>query len=246
MHNFNPDDIYGNKSSLLKVFFEAGGTIFNFFDPTFLTDLNLEYYQYTKFSIDFRRHITTGESSGIASRLNMGLAYPYGKNRSLPYEKFFFSGGSNSLRAWPPRRLGPGSYPPRMNDNPEKDGMFDYSYEKPGELLLEANLEYRSKLIGFIDWAFFIDAGNVWRLYKEPEQPGADFAFNRFLREIAVGTGLGIRFNFSFLVIRFDYGVKMVDPARPEGERWIGNKFFRNLKGEPGQAIWNIAIGYPF
>jgi hypothetical protein len=246
MHNFSPEDIYGNRSSLLKLYVEAGGTMYNFFEPTFFEDLNLEYYQFTKFSVDFRRHISTGDNAGIASRVNLGLAYPYGKNRALPYEKFFFAGGSNSIRAWAPRRLGPGSFPPQLNDNPETEGLFDYSFEKPGEVLIEANIEYRSKLIGFIDWAFFIDAGNVWRLYEDAEQPGADFKANRFYKEIAVGTGLGIRFNFSFLVIRFDYGIKMVDPARPEGSRWIGNKFFENFRGEPGQAIWNIAIGYPF
>ncbi|MCK5366945.1 MAG: BamA/TamA family outer membrane protein, partial [Cyclobacteriaceae bacterium] len=126
-------------------------------------------------------------------------------------------------------------------------GVFDYSIEKAGEILLEANIEYRSKLIGFIDWAFFIDAGNVWKFYENPEFPGADFKINRFYKEIAVDMGLGLRLNFSFLVIRFDYGIKMYDPARDEGERWIGdNLSLTNWRGEPGQALWNIAIGYPF
>ena len=113
--------------------------------------------------------------------------------------------------------------------------------------MIEANAEYRSKLVGFVDWAFFIDAGNVWRLYKQESQPGGDFQFNRFYKEIAIGSGLGIRLNFSFLVVRFDYGLKMYDPARPEGQRWIANKIkWDDLNGEPGQGIWNIAIGYPF
>ena len=250
LYNFNPNDLYGNKSSLLKLFLESGGAIFNFFDPKGFRENRadtVQFFQYIKFNSDFRRHITTGKHSGIATRINVGIAWPYGKNRTLPYEKFFFAGGSNSIRAWPPRRLGPGSLPPRKNQNPDKDGLYDYSVEKPGEILLEANVEYRSKLIGFIDWAFFVDAGNVWKFYENPEFPGADFKFNRFYKEIAIGMGLGLRLNFSFLVIRFDYGVKMYDPARPEGERWIGgNLSLTNWRGEPGQALWNIAIGYPF
>lgn len=250
IYNFNPDDFYGNKSSLLKLFAEAGGTMFNFFEPKSFEENRADttqYFQYVKFTTDFRRHISINETNGIATRLNIGLAYPYGKNKTLPYEKFFFAGGSNSIRAWPPRRLGPGSFPPRENVDQGKDGRFDYSVEKPGEILIEANIEFRSKLVGFVDWAAFVDAGNVWYFYSNPEFPGADFKFNRFYKEIAVGMGLGLRLNFSFLVIRFDYGVKMYDPAREEGERWIGNNLsITNWRGEPGQALWNIAIGYPF
>lgn len=250
VYNFNPDDLYGNKVSMLRLFGETGGTIFNFFEPGIFTENRtdtIQFFKYLKFSSDFRRHITVNQRSGIATRLNFGLAYPYGQNKILPYEKFFFAGGSNSIRAWPPRRLGPGSNAPRLSENPEQEGIFDYSVEKPGEILIEANLEWRSKLIGFIDWAAFIDAGNVWKFYENPEFPGADFKFNRFYKEIAIGMGLGVRFNFSFLVIRFDYGIKMYDPAREEGERWIGdNLSLTNWRGEPGQALWNIAIGYPF
>jgi outer membrane protein insertion porin family len=246
VYNYNPDDLYGNKSSILKLYAEAGGTVFNFYDPQELLvdgEDTIQHFQYLKFLADFRRHISISENSGIATRLNIGVAYPYGDNNTLPYEKFFFAGGSNSIRAWSPRRLGPGSFPPRKNE----DGYFDYSVEKPGEILIEANVEYRGKLVGFIDWAAFVDAGNVWNFYENPEFEGADFKFNRFYKEIAVGMGLGVRLNFSFLVIRFDYGVKMYDPAREEGERWIGgNLSLTNLRGEPGQALWNIAIGYPF
>lgn len=254
MYNFNPDDFYGNKSSLLKLYAESGGLMFNFFEPTIFKNEKdtIQHFKYLKFSSDFRRHITINETNGIATRLQFGIAAPYGKDRkteTLPYEKFFFAGGSNSVRAWPPRRLGPGSQKPNLKDDGETGETFDYSIEKPGEILLEANIEYRSRLIGFIDWAFFVDAGNVWKFYENPEFPGADFKLNRFYKEIAVGMGLGLRFNFSFLVIRFDYGVKMYDPAQDEGERWIGDNYsLFNWRGEneKGQSIWNIAIGYPF
>lgn len=243
MYNFNPDDFYGNKSSLLKLYAESGGFMFNFFEPTIFENDTIQHFTYLKFSSDFRRHITINETNGIATRLKFGIAAPYGKDgkyETLPYEKFFFAGGSNSVRAWPPRRLGPGSQKPDRQDDGE---TFDYSIEKPGEILLEANIEYRSKLIGFIDWAFFVDAGNVWKFYENTEFEGADFKLNRFYKEIAVGMGLGLRFNFSFLVIRFDYGVKMYDPAQDEGDRWIG---LFNWSGKKRQSIWNIAIGYPF
>jgi outer membrane protein insertion porin family len=247
MFNFNPNDLYGNRSSLLKLYGEAGGTMFALFEPEFLKARNLEYYKYVKFSADFRRHISINPTNGLAVRVNMGLAVPYGENQALPYEKYFFAGGSNSIRAWQPRRLGPGSRRPGENPDPKEQGLFDYRFEQPGEILLEASAEYRSKLIGFLDWAFFIDAGNVWRLYKQQLQPGAEFQFNRFYKEIALGTGLGLRLNFSFLVIRFDYGIKVYDPARAEGERWLlDNISLSSPGGEPGQAIWNIAIGYPF
>ena len=105
MYNFNPDDLLGNKSSLLKLYAESGGAIFNLVSPKILDRYHLEHYQYLKASVDFRRHITISENKGIATRINIGVAYPYGSNKSLPYEKFFFAGGSNSIRAWPPRRL---------------------------------------------------------------------------------------------------------------------------------------------
>ena len=181
MYNFNPDDLLGNKSSLLKLYAESGGTIFNFIKPTLLDRYNLEHYQFLKFSVDFRRHITISENKGIATRINLGMAYPYGSNKSLPYEKYFFAGGSNSIRAWPPRRLGPGSAPPRKNENPEKQGLYDYSIEKPGEILMEASVEYRSKLIAFIDWAAFIDAGNVWRIVQAGKPARRGFSIQQIL-----------------------------------------------------------------
>lgn len=246
VHNFNPNDFYGNKASTLKIYGEAGGSVFNLFDPSSIFESGedtIQYFQYLKFLTDFRRHLSINENNGFATRLIVGVAYPYGKNKTLPYEKFFFAGGSNSVRAWAPRRLGPGSFPPEKNN----DGYFDYSIEKPGEILIEANVEYRGKLVGFIDWAAFVDAGNVWTFHENPEFEGADFKFNRFYKEIAIGMGLGLRLNFSFLVIRFDYGIKMYDPAREEGDRWIGDNIsLTNLRGQPGQALWNIAIGYPF
>jgi outer membrane protein assembly factor BamA len=171
------------------------------------------------------------------------MAKPYGiSNGILPYEKYFFAGGSTGIRAWQPRRLGPGSYTPPINEN----GSFDYRFEQPGDILFEGMFELRQKLYGYFDGAFFVDIGNSWTFEEDPTRPGADFRFDRFYKEFAVGTGIGLRMDFDFLVLRLDMGVKAVDPARPEGQRFVLGNFFKKFLGEPGQTVFNIGIGYPF
>ena len=161
----------------------------------------------------------------------------------LPYEKYFFAGGSTSIRAWQPRRLGPGSFTPETNE----DGTFDYRFEQPGEILFEAMFEYRRKLFGYFDGAIFVDAGNTWTFAEDPSREGAEFKADRFYKEIAIGTGIGLRMDFEFLVLRLDMGIKAYDPARPVNERFILDKLsLKNPLGESGQQVFNIGIGYPF
>jgi len=229
-------------SSFLKLFAESGGTIFNFIDPEIVTNQGLEYFKFLKASADFRQNYPISRSTSFAYRINVGVAVPYGDTAAnvLPYEKYFFAGGSNSIRAWRPRRLGPGGAAP---DSVDTDGYFVYNFEQPGEVLLEASVELRQNLFGFVNGGFFIDAGNVWRLY-ETSQPAADFDLNTFYTQIAVGSGIGLRFDFNFLILRFDYGVKVYDPARQSGERWIGQQF--SWWEEISRGVFNIGIGYPF
>jgi outer membrane protein assembly factor BamA len=238
---------YGNytdnkSSSYLKLFVESGGTIFNLINPDVITERGLEFFKYVKVNTDFRQNYPISRNSSFAYRLNIGVAVPYGDSAAnvLPYEKYFFAGGSNSIRAWRPRRLGPGGTPPPDTDD---DGYYEYNIEQPGEVLLEASVEFRRKLFGFVNGAFFIDAGNVWRIY-ETAQPDANFEFNSFYKQIAVGSGLGLRFDFSFLIVRFDYGIKIYDPARQPGNRWIGEEF--SWAEEISRGVINIGIGYPF
>ncbi|WP_241409316.1 translocation and assembly module lipoprotein TamL [Belliella alkalica] len=242
--NFNQYGAFQkNRASLWRIFVESGGTTLNFVNRDFVENRSLAYFQFLKFQSDFRRYIPISAKQTIAYRLNLGLAKPYGiSNGILPYEKYFFAGGSTGIRAWQPRRLGPGSYTPPTNE----DGSFDYRFEQPGDILFEGMFEWRSKIYGYFDGAFFVDFGNSWTFQDDPTRPGADFKFDRFYKELAVGTGLGLRMDFDFLVLRLDMGVKAVDPARPEGQRFILGNFFNSFLGERGQTVFNIGIGYPF
>lgn len=242
--NFNQYGAFQkNRASLLRLFFESGGTTINLLNDSFLENRNLAYFQFLKFQSDFRRYVPLTKNQTFAYRLNLGLARPYGiSNGVLPYEKYFFAGGSTGIRAWQPRRLGPGSYtPPQL-----EDGTFDYRFEQPGDILFEGMLELRSKLYGYFDAAFFVDFGNSWTFLPDPTRPGANFDIDRFYREIAVGTGLGLRMDFDFLVIRLDMGIKAMDPARPLGQRFVLDEFIKNFPGFRGQTVFNIGIGYPF
>ncbi|RZS97625.1 BamA/TamA family outer membrane protein [Cecembia calidifontis] len=242
--NFNQYGLFQkNRASLWRIFLESGGTTLNFFNEDFINNRNLAYFQFLKFQSDFRRYIPLSRNQTFAYRLNLGMARPYGiSNGVLPYEKYFFAGGSTGIRAWQPRRLGPGSFTPETLE----DGTFDYRFEQPADILFEGMFELRSKLYGYFDGAFFIDLGNSWTFQEDLTRPGANFEFDRFWREIAVGTGLGLRMDFDFLVFRLDMGVKAVDPARPIGERFILGNFFKSFLGARGQTVFNIGIGYPF
>lgn len=254
---------YGNNqtsSHFLRIQAESGGTLFNLYTPYFAIDRGLEIYKYLRLGVDFRRNRVVDKNTSIAFRINSGVAYAYGGTQSLPYEKYFFAGGSNSVRAWRPRRLGLGSAPPPLSTNPASEGIFDYRYERPGEILLEASVEWRKKLFGFVNGAIFIDAGNVWSFSQttpNPTEPttapwagqgNTKFFFDSFYKEIAVGTGAGLRFDFSFLVLRVDVGIKVWDPARPVGDRWVlGNfRFTGPYDSDREPIIYNIGIGYPF
>ena len=258
---WNPDN-YGNadrSSKMLRAQFESGGTLFNLIKPTFAINRGLEVFQYVRASLDFRKNIVLNKHTVLAYRVNSGIAYSYGANKTLPYEKFFFAGGSNSIRAWRPRRLGIGTFPNRFAANQEADGLFDYRFEKPGEILLEGSVELRKKLFGFVNFALFVDVGNVWNFSQAVIADDSDlppWATERSTRfqtnenlwnQWGVGTGFGLRFDFTFLVLRLDAGIKAYDPAREVGDRFVLNrfKFFRPFNNrEP--VIYNIGIGDPF
>lgn len=238
------NDNYGvsRNSDYLQFYLEFGGHLLSLFGQDPFGD-GLEYFNYTKANLDLRRLHSIHSRLSVAMRFNMGIALPYGNNNALPYEKYFFAGGSNSIRAWRPRRLGPGAYGIFNGD-----GTVNYDREQPADLLLESSIELRQKLSGFIDGAFFIDAGNIWNISSQtvdPDEDGDDgsFDFGTFYKEFAVGAGVGIRFDMSFLIFRLDLGWKFVDPAQPLGKRWVASKIFPRPFST---ASYNIGIGYPF
>ncbi len=243
----------GSTSTYAQFFVEFGGHLRTLIDQTPFGK-QLEYFNYSKFKVDLRRNIQLHPRQSIATRLNLGVAVPYGDNNSLPYERYFFAGGSNSIRAWRPRRLGPGSY-----GETNADGSIDYQREQPGDILLETSVELRQKLSGFVDFALFVDAGNIWLLRSrtvdasdDPQGDQGKFKFDSFASEIAVGAGYGLRADLSFLIFRLDLGYKIVDPARAKGSRWVAGEndildfnqagWFRPFKN----ATFNIGIGFPF
>lgn len=243
--NFNSYGINFSNSSFFRLFLESGGTSLNFVDTRFLEKEALEFYKFYKINMDFRKINPINNNTTLAYRINAGYARPYGDNEILPYEKYFFAGGSNGIRAWRPRRLGPGSYVQIDSANNE----VSYATEQTGEILLEGSIELRKNLIGFIDYAFFMDFGNTWTISEDESRPGAHFEIDRFFEEVAVGGGVGLRFDFSFLVLRLDAGIKLYDPARPQNKRFIFSEGFYDAPftrdaSEP--VIFNIGIGYPF
>ena len=166
---------------------------------------NIAFAQYAKVDFDYVRNFRIDYNNTLVFHLGFGLAYPYGNSNILPFEKRYFSGGANSVRGWSVRNLGPGKFR-------GKDGNIDF-INQTGDRKLDVNLEYRAHLFWKIDGALFIDAGNVWTLRNYEDQPGGQFAYDTFLEQIAVGYGMGFRFNFDYFILRFDMGMKGIDPA---------------------------------
>jgi outer membrane protein assembly factor BamA len=241
--NYNKYGYYQNKASYLRLSTDIGGTFLSLYGTDFFENRDLETYQFVKFNVDFRHHTPLPYSTQIAYKVNVGIANPYGENATLPYEKFFFIGGSNSIRAWRPRRLGPGSY--IRTDS--TSGLADDSFEQPGEIILETSFEIRKKILGFLESAIFIDAGNIWSLKEDEQRPGSQFKLDSFLEQIAIGSGLGVRLNFDFLIVRLDAGMKFYDPARDKGKRFIFNSGFKDgAFRDVDTVILNLGVGYPF
>jgi outer membrane protein insertion porin family len=251
---------YGNleeNSVYIRWSFESGGTLQNLFKYPIIEKRGLQSFRYIRLNADVRRINILNKNTILAYRINTGVGYSYDDDKALPYEKYFFAGGSNSVRAWRPRRLGPGSFRPNLSADPVKDGLYDYKYEQPGDVLLEGSVELRRKLFGFVEGALFVDAGNVWtiepRLIRDSEgnvqeNGNSQFKINQFFKEFGVGTGFGLRFNFSFLILRFDVGMKVYDPGRPEGDRFVLDKvkFFKPFGTGREPVIYNVGVGFPF
>lgn len=193
--------------------------------------LNIPFAQYIKADFDFAKNIAIDNRNSIAYHLAFGIAVPYGNAEMIPFEKRYFAGGANSVRGWSVRSLGPGSFP--------GDGNF---MNQTGDLKMEGSLEYRSNLFWKLAGAVFVDAGNVWTLRNYESQPGGQFLFNKFYKQIAVAYGIGFRIDLGFFILRFDGGMKAVNPAYEKGrDRYpiIHPRFSRDF-------AFHFAVGYPF
>ncbi len=196
------------------------------------TLFNLPYSNYFKTDLDFRFYNELNQKQTIAYRFFGGLAIPYGNLNVIPFEKRYYGGGANGIRAWQIRSLGPGTY---------SDNSLVYPNQS-GDMLLEASAEYRFHMFWMLNGAFFVDAGNIWSVSKEDDRQGSKFYIDQFYKQVAVGTGFGLRFDFTVFVFRLDMGLKLRDPSLPDKQRWIPST--RSFNGS--DLTWNLGIGYPF
>jgi len=229
----------GNMNSLLSRISGAQKS-----GPTTYMFLGQPYAQYVRGDIDLRYNYIYNDVSSSVYRGFVGVGIPYGNSRAIPFEKQYFGGGANSLRAWQVRSIGPGSYDPG-----DPDTTF---LNQTADIKIELNAEYRFKLFWILEGALFVDAGNIWTYNKDESRPGTQFSFREikneagavisrpFYRDLAVGTGMGFRFDFKFVIGRLDVGMKLRDPRTGQG--WILGK--RPYERRDFALV--LGIGYPF
>ena len=205
---------YNNGVNALRINVEAGGNLLKLASSIFdfktndegqRTLFNIAFAQYMKGDVDYTRIISFDKENSLVMHVGMGLAYPYGNSKVLPFEKRYFSGGAKSVRGWNVRGLGPGSFK-------GANGAIDF-INQTGDMKLDLSLEYRTHLFWKFDGALFVDAGNIWTLRDYPDQPGGQFKIDEFYKQIAAAYGLGVRLNFDYFILRFDMGMKAIDPA---------------------------------
>ena len=191
------------------------------------------FAQFVKAEVDAAYNFRFNDASSIVYRLFAGVGWPYGNSGVMPFEEQYFGGGSNDIRAWMVRTLGPGSY-----ILPESSFL-----NQTADMKLEANVEYRFKLFWILEGAAFIDAGNIWTVRDDANRPGSRFRLGSFTDDIAVGTGLGLRFDLKFVLLRADFGLKLRDPQDRVGSKWIP---FNRPFDRKQDLTMVIGIGYPF
>ena len=234
---------YNNDKLALRANVETAGNLLGAFanmasfrknDVGQHTLFNIAYAQYVKFDFDFTKQIRFDTHNVLALHGAFGIAYPYGNSTVLPFEKRYFSGGANSVRGWGVRELGPGKFK-------GTDGRIDF-INQTGDMKLNLSAEYRTFLFWKFDGAAFIDAGNIWTLRSYAEQPGGQFKISEFYKQIAVAYGVGLRLNFGYFILRFDMGMKAINPAyenHKEHYAFLNPDFSRDFS-------FHFAVGLPF
>nr|WP_233246624.1 BamA/TamA family outer membrane protein [Prevotella sp. oral taxon 820] len=205
---------YNNGTDAIKGNIETAGNLLQLSSPLFRFGsdnqgrhiiFNTAYAQYLKLDLDYTRLFFFDKRNNLAIHLGLGVAWPYGNSKVLPFEKRYFAGGPNSVRGWSVRELGPGGFK-------GKDRRIDF-INQTGDMKLDVNLEYRTWLFWKFDGALFVDAGNIWTLRNYADQPDGQFKLDTFYKQIALSYGLGLRLNFSYFILRFDAGMKAINPA---------------------------------
>lgn len=201
--------------------------------------LGVPFSQYVKIEQDFRHYLKLSKHSMLVSRIHAGAGFAYGNSEFMPYSKQFYAGGPSSIRAFRARGLGPGSFDPNSYDT-------QFIPDQTGDMLIEMNLEYRTKLVSIVHGALFVDAGNIWNLTTVSDREGGKFSKD-FLSEMAIGAGAGIRFDITFLVLRFDLAIPLRIPYYEKSERWVIKDIdFGSRQWRKDNLMLNFAIGYPF
>ena len=195
--------------------------------------LGVPFAQFLKVNSEFRYHYKIDKNQMIASRIAGGVIWSYGNALAAPYTEQFYIGGANSVRAFSARSIGPGSYAP------DKENKYSF-INHVGDIRMEANVEYRFRIIGDLHGAVFLDAGIVWLMRKDESRPGGEFTLKNFARQIALGTGAGLRYDMDFLVFRLDCGVGLHDPYD------TGKSGYYNIPKFKDSLALHFAIGYPF
>ena len=237
--NFRPLQPLRNYSTLNYGIETAGNLLYginNLFNSTKDDEgtfkiFGIRYAQYVKTDFNLTRYQIFDKNNRIVYHAGVGVALPYGNNNLIPFEKRYFSGGANSVRGWTAYQLGPGTFR-------SKGGYIDYNTQM-GDIRIDLNMEYRTKLFWKLDGALFLDAGNVWTIREYDSQPGGVFRFSDFIGQLGVAYGGGIRADFSFFVLRLDLGLKLHNPALSRTESW-------RTKITKDDYAFNLAIGYPF
>ena len=234
---------YSDKGKTIRLNFESAGNVLHLLsaplkfrenDEGQNTFLGIAYAQYIKGDVDYTRLFALDDRSNLAVHARLGIAYPYGNSSILPFEKRYFAGGSNSVRGWSVRSLGPGGYV-------RNDGRIDF-INQTGDIKLELSAEMRSHLFWRFQSAIFVDAGNIWTIRKYDDQPDGQFRFDTFMKQIAVAYGIGLRLNFDYFVIRLDMGMKAVNPAYTTSREHfplVHPSFSRD-------HAFHFAVGFPF
>jgi outer membrane protein assembly factor BamA len=192
----------------------------------------INYSEFLKGDVDFARSLTLDARNSVAFHIGIGVAYPFGNTDELPFERRYYAGGANSNRGWSVRSLGPGSM--------QKTDTTSF-INQVGDIRLDANIEFRSRLFWKFELAFYVDAGNVWTIRKYDYQKGGNFDFRRFQQEIAVSYGLGLRLDLDYFLVRLDSGFKAYNPQASGSRKWA--IWEPNLTNN---FAWHFAVGYPF